>query len=345
MTLQEIYDKYVKGNSYLKEVEVVLRDEALETISVSTKTAEFFGIKIGEVGQEAVVADKNSYYDLDNAQFEVIHDPYEKDFGYDEDTGPIIATIQFDILKITLPERPLLLSDYQRALEIMKTRNQDLNKQLQEMDSQVYNIESIVRATKYFYEHANQSQFYDTKIGADMTKYVYEVHWCGKSGDEIQETIVGGLMYCLLNYESDEVDELRRIMIDTNRKDELVEYIANLLDDDSPTEEEIRNIYDLEEDECLPTNTEIAKDYLDDVRDLFVVKATINDTDKECQKFKSYSQALEKMNYYRKNDGWPQLAIHEVKVTGDGTSERTLIKLDSFMFDFVYKINEYKGGE
>ncbi len=340
MTLQQVYDKYVKGNSALKEVELIFYDEALEIASIKSKTEDFFGIDTLKRGQEVIIEDKSSYYDLDNASFEVIHDPYEKDYGYDEDSGPIIATIQYDILKITLPQRELLLSDYQKALEIAKTRNKELSEQLREKDRKAYEVESEARATRYFYEHPEQRQFHDTKIGADMSKYIYEVHYCGSSDDEIQKSIVDGLMYCLLNYEPDEVDELRRMIIDANRKDELADYIANLLDEESPTEEEIRNIYDLEGDEYLPTSIEMAKDYLDEVRDLFVVKATVKDTDMKCKKFRSYSQALEKMNYYRKIGDWPQIAIHEVKMVGDGTSERTLINLDSFMFDYVYAVNK-----
>lgn len=340
MTLQQVYDKYVKGNHNLKEVELIFYDEALEIASIKSKSEEFFGIKTSERGQEVIIEDKSSYYDLDNASFEIVHDPYEKDYGYDEDSGPIIATIQYDILKITLPQRELLLSDYQKALEIAKTRNKELSEQLREKDRKAFEVESEARATRYFYEHPEQRQFHDLKVGEDMTKYIYEVHLCGKSDDEIQESIVDDLIYCLLHYEPDEIDELRRMMIDVNRKDELMDYIANLLDEDSPGETTIRNIYGLEEDEYVPTSTEIAKDYLDEVRDLFVVKATIKDTDMKCLKFRSYSQALEKMKYYREKEWWPQIAIHEVKMAGDGTSERTLINLDSFMFDYMYAINK-----
>lgn len=339
MTLQEVYDKYVKGNINLKEVEVIFYDEALEIASIKSRSEDFFGIKLSERGQDVIISDKNSYYDLDNANFEVIHDPYEKDHGYDE-SGPIISVIQCDVLKITLPQRVLLLSDYQKALEIAKTRNKELSEQLREIDMKAYEVESVVRATKYFYEHPEQKQFYDTKVGADMTKYIYEVHCCGRSDGIIQENIVSGLMHCLLNHKPEEVDELRRMIIDANRKDELKKYMANLLEEDFPTDEEIRDIYLLEGDESLPTTMEIIEDYLDDVRDLFVVKATIKDTDITCQKFKSYSQALEKMKYYREKEWWPQIAIHEVKMVGDGTSERTLIDLDSFMFDFVYAVNK-----
>lgn len=344
MTLQKVYDKYVKGNHNLKEVELIFYDESLEIASIKSKTEDFFGIDILERGKDVIINDKKSYYDLDNASFEVIHDPYEKDDGYDE-TGPIISIIQCDVLKITLPQRVMLLSDYQKALEIAKTKNKELIEQLREMEIKSYDVGSKVRATRYFYEHPEQKQFYDKEAGANMTKYIYEVHCCGRLNDEIQESIVSGLMYCLLNHEPDEVDELRKLMIDANRKDELKKYMATLLDEDCPTDEEIRNIYLLEDDESLPTITEIIENYLDEIRDLFVVKATIKDTDKECQQFKSYSQALEKMKYYREKEWWPQIALHEVKISGDGASERTLINLDSFMFDFVYKINEYKGGE
>lgn len=333
MTLQEVYDKYVKGNTNLKEVEIVSRNEMLDMVSISIKTDKFFGIDIIERGKEVAISDKSSYYDLDNAQFEVIHDPYEKDFGFDEDTGPIIATIQFDILKITLPQRELLLSDYQEALEIAKTRNKELEKRSQ-------NAESEVRATKYFYEHAEQTWFHDKTAGAEMTKYIYELHFCGRTGDEIQECIINSLMYALLNYDDEEVEELRKMMIDIKRKDELADYITELLDDESPSEDTIRSIYDLSDDEYLPENNEITKDYLDEVRDLFVVKASIKDIDSHCMKFNSYSQALEKMNHYRQIGDWPQLAIHEVKIVGDGTSERTLVNLNSFMFNYVYDVNK-----
>lgn len=340
MTLQQVYDKYVKGNSALKEVELIFYDEALEIASIKSKTEDFFGIDILKRGQEVIIEDKSSYYDLDNASFEVVHDPYEKDYGYDEDSGPIIATIPNDILKITLPQRVLLLSDYQKALEIAKTRNKELCEQLREKDRKAYEVESEARATRYFYEHPEQRQFHDLKVGAEMTKYVYEVHLCGRTDDEIQEAIVDDLMYCLLHYEPDEREELRQMIIDANRKDELLEYIANLLEEDSPGEIEIRKIYGLDEDDYLPTNTEIAKDYLDEIRDLFVVKATIQDGDMRCQKFRSYFEALTKVHYYRNKDWWPQIAIREVKMVGDGTSEIALVYLDSFMFDYVYAGNE-----
>lgn len=340
MTLQQVYNTYVKGNCNLKEVELIFYDEELEIASIKSNSEKFFGIDSSERGKDVIVSDKKSYYDLDNASFEVVHDPYEKDYGFDEDTGPIIATIQYDILKITLPQRVLLLSDYQKALEIAKTKNKELMEQLREKDRKAFEVESEARATRYFYEHPEQRQFHDTKVGADMTKYIYEVHLCGKSDDEIQESVVDDLIYCLLHYEPDEIDELRRMMMDANRKDELEEYITNILDENSPGETEIRNIYGLEEDEYVPTSEEIAKDYLDGIRDLFVVKATIKDTDMKCLKFSSYSQALEKMKYYREKEWWPQIAIHEVKMVGDGTSDRTLINLDSFMFDYVYAVNK-----
>lgn len=341
MTLQQVYDKYVKGNHDLKEVELIFYDEALEVASIKSKTEEFFGLKASDRrGQEVIISDKSSYYDLDNASFEVIHDPYEKDFGYDEDSGPIISTIQYDILKITLPQRELLLSDYQKALEIAKTRNKELSERIREMDKKAYDVVSEATATRYFYEHPEQRQFHDLKVGAEMTKYVYEVHLCGRTDDEIQEIIVDDLMYCLLHYESDEREELRQMIIDANRKDELLEYITNLLDENSPGEIEIRKIYGLDEDEYLPTNTEIAKDYLDEIRDLFVVKATVQDGDMRCQRYMSYFEALTKAHSYRKKEWWPQIAIREVKIVGDGTSAIALAYLDSFMFDYVYAGNK-----
>lgn len=333
MTLQEVYDKYVKGNPYLKEVEIVSRNEMLDMVSISIKTDKFFGIDIIERGKEVTISDKSSYYDLDNAQFEVIHDPYIKDNGFDEDSGPILSTIQFDILKITLPQRELLLSDYQEALEIVKTKNKELERRSQDAESEV-------RATKYFYEHANETWFHNKTVGAEMTKYIYELHFCGRTGNEIQECIIDSLMYALLNYDDEEVEDLRKMMIDIKRKDELADYITELLDDESPSEDTIRSIYDLSDDEYLPENDEITKDYLDEVRDLFIVKASDKDIDSNCMKFNSYSQALEKMNYYIGHNSWPQMAIFEVKVNGDGTSERTLINLNSFMYDFVYAINK-----
>lgn len=340
MTLQQVYDKYVKGNRDLKAVELIFYDEALEITSIKSKTEDFFGIEASERGQSAVISDKKSYYDLDNASFVVIHDPYEKNYGFDEDSGPIIAVIQYDILKIRLPQRELLLSDYQKALEIAKTKNEELIERLREKDRVAFEVEIEATATRYFYERPEQRQFHDTKVGADMVKYVYEVHLCGRSDDEIQRTIADNLVYCLLHCEPDAMDDLRGMMIDINRKDELLSYITNILDEDSPSEAEIRSVYGLEEDEYVPTSEEIAENYLDEIRDLFVVRATIKDTDVKCLKFRSYSQALEKMKYYREQEGWPQIAIHEVKIVGDGTSERTLINLDSFMFDYVYALNK-----